>query len=177
MPYPKPVAALRVTFLNIGRITVNVLDLESDPPAVRKTHVAQLDASNPEAVFRAGTKDEAFAALLYTFELWDVIYPLQSLQALGGKDPYVFDPAPGLPHEAGAKLGIAPLPEVSFSARKLANRDVVKLAIAKPGVDTTVTIDRDLSCFSVTLLVPKGTAAYLAFDTWPGSKKARTFKA
>ncbi len=176
MSYPQPVAALRVTFLNFGRITVDILDLKSAEAKIVKSHETQLDSDHPRADFRAGTKGENFAALLYTFELWDVIYPLQNVQALGGKNPYVLDPAPGLPHAAGANRGIPPLQEVSFSARKLARRDVVKLGIAKPGVATTVTIDRDLSCFSVTLLVPQGTEAYINFDTWPGTTRARTFK-
>ncbi len=176
MPYPQPIAALRVSFLNFGRVTVDILDLEGAAATIVKSHEALLDRDHPRATFRAGTQGENFAALLYTFELWDVIYPLQNVQALGGKDPYILDPSPGLPHEAGANRGIPPLQEVSFSARKLARRDVVKLGIAKPGVATTVTIDRDLSCFTVTLLVPKGTKAYITFDTWPGTTRARTFK-
>lgn len=88
-------------------------------------------------------------------------------------------PAPSLflrAHGGPVRLaGLHPLLR-SIVGNILANRDVVKVIIAKRGIDTTVTIDRDVSCFSVTLLVSKGTEANLTFDTWAGSKKPRTFK-
>ncbi len=171
--YPKPVIAIRVTFLNIGKIIVEQFPLTGSNPPTRQE--GQLDRKSPTARFRAGTLEEDFAALMYTFELWTDAYPLQMLEAIGGDNAFILDPVPGLSHPPGPRLDIAPAKEVAFVARKLARRDIVKIKISKPGVTTTITVDKARPCFSVALFLPKDQRGYIEFDVWPGQKKAKKF--
>lgn len=177
----KPDALIRVTFTNTGDITVEQLPLPQPNPLPAPTATANLgDAEGLSVKFFAGVQTKSFAALMYTFEEWIDMYPLQSVEALGGRDPFVLDPVE-LTHTGVQPTNVDPAREVAFTATKSAaksgGQDVVEITATKPGVSTVFTIDEERPRLSIMLFLFTEQKGYVRFEKWPAKKTGRRFTA
>lgn len=173
----KPDALIRVTFTNTGAITVEQLPLPQPNPLPAPTAEANLDEAEGLSVkFFAGVQTKSFAALMYTFEEWIDMYPLQSVEALGGRNPFVLDPV-DLTHTGVQPINVDPVREVAFTAAKSVGLDVVEITATKPGVSTVFTIDEARPRLSIILFLFAEQKGYVRFEKWPAKKTGRRFTA
>lgn len=167
---------IRVGLTHTGAIIIENTPLPQPTPPLPP--VAKGTLGTAELRFVAGVDEGEFGGILYTFEDWQYVYPLQSWEAVGQTapvSPFALDPVP-LSHPSSVRLDVPSISEVAFAAQKLPDTNTVELTATKPGVVTKVTIDDARPSFSVALFVGEGQHAYVRFETWPGLKKGKRFR-
>ena len=168
-----PNALIRVIFTNTGEITVENTALPQPKPPGPFAGETTLGAS--PLAFSVSVDSGSTATMVQTFECWMIIYDSQTLQALGGENPFALDPFP-VSHPGAPAMNIKVMERVSFTAKKVPGKKVVKITIIKPGVTTEIILDRARTAYSIALFMAPGQQGALSFPKWPGSKSGKTFR-